>query len=214
MPLPVLSEPTGSCKATEGVSSGKSTALDVDDDEEEWTDEDALLIAEAEAEAEAEAAAEAAAEAEAEAARLAEWQRYYAWQAWEQSQAATAAEVPVQQQQQVQQQQVQQQQVQQQQVQQQQVQQQQVQQQQVQQQQQQWAHWNQDGPYGSLPSCQPSSQSDQAAQAPFGLGGAIPGMRAAAAVSGEYENDLSNLILAWYHCGFFTARFQDRYKDV
>ena len=25
------------------------------------------------------------------------------------------------------------------------------------------------------------------------------------------DTDLSNLILAWYHCGFFTAQFQERH---
>ena len=29
--------------------------------------------------------------------------------------------------------------------------------------------------------------------------------------TGDYETDLSNLIMAWYHCGFFTAKFQERY---
>jgi hypothetical protein len=25
------------------------------------------------------------------------------------------------------------------------------------------------------------------------------------------QDDLSNLIMAWYHCGFFTARFMERH---
>jgi hypothetical protein len=29
--------------------------------------------------------------------------------------------------------------------------------------------------------------------------------------SSDYEVDLSNLIMAWYHCGFLTARFQERH---
>lgn len=37
------------------------------------------------------------------------------------------------------------------------------------------------------------------------------GIPPAGAGRDEYETDLSNLILAWYHCGFYTARFQDRY---
>ena len=28
----------------------------------------------------------------------------------------------------------------------------------------------------------------------------------------DYDTDLSNLIMAWYHCGFFTARFQERHR--
>ena len=34
----------------------------------------------------------------------------------------------------------------------------------------------------------------------------------AAAGSPEYETDLSNLMMAWYHCGYFTAKFQDRWR--
>lgn len=39
-----------------------------------------------------------------------------------------------------------------------------------------------------------------------------PAAPSAAAPGGSnYETDLSNLIMAWYHCGFFTAKFQERY---
>jgi hypothetical protein len=30
-------------------------------------------------------------------------------------------------------------------------------------------------------------------------------------LSADYETDLSNLMMAWYHTGFFTARFQERH---
>ncbi len=44
----------------------------------------------------------------------------------------------------------------------------------------------------------PPFAANAAARAPNGL-------------SGDYETDLSNLIMGWYHCGYFTARFQERY---
>ena len=40
---------------------------------------------------------------------------------------------------------------------------------------------------------------------------AQPTAPSTASPSGNYETDLSNLIMAWYHCGFFTAKFQERY---
>ena len=40
---------------------------------------------------------------------------------------------------------------------------------------------------------------------------AMAGAAALAGPTGDYESDLSNLIMAWYHCGFFTAKFQERY---
>jgi len=41
---------------------------------------------------------------------------------------------------------------------------------------------------------------------------AASGFSAGAAAPSGYETDMSNLIMAWYHCGFFTARFQERYR--
>jgi len=27
------------------------------------------------------------------------------------------------------------------------------------------------------------------------------------------QDDLSNLVMAWYHCGFFTAKYQERHGN-
>lgn len=38
------------------------------------------------------------------------------------------------------------------------------------------------------------------------------GMHASSSQTADYDTDMSNLIMAWYHCGFFTARFQERHR--
>ena len=35
---------------------------------------------------------------------------------------------------------------------------------------------------------------------------------ASAGTANDFETDMSNLIMAWYHTGFFTARFQERHR--
>ena len=54
---------------------------------------------------------------------------------------------------------------------------------------------------------------------PMGMG-APPAFHAAAASAAtatpatpaDYDTDMSNLVMAWYHAGFFTAQFQERHR--
>ena len=48
---------------------------------------------------------------------------------------------------------------------------------------------------------------------PTGMNGrGLSASTAAAASTADYETDMSNLMMAWYHAGFFTAQFQERHK--
>ena len=84
-------------------------------------------------------------------------------------------------------------------------------------------------PYAQLPR-QPYAQLPRAGAAAAEVGGVqqpdVPGMpmpgawppglagpsvpNVAASGGGTEDGDLANLMLAWYHCGFFTARYQER----
>ena len=47
---------------------------------------------------------------------------------------------------------------------------------------------------------------------PPGYHSSEPGVHAVSPLVADYDTDMSNLIMAWYHCGFFTARFQERHR--
>jgi len=181
-----------------------------DDDAQYYADEvnrvtpEDIAAAEAAAAAEAEAGAISAANSEAaEEARRLEWARYYAW--LEHEQLPPPPQLPLRQQLQPQsepQQQL--------------------------------------GPQAaSLPAAMEPSAPQHAS--PYrhdtvsgcppthaGLGG-TPGMSCGANVSGhkatsaatsaraamphDFETDLSNMMMAWYHAGFFTSQFQERHRQ-
>ena len=171
--------------------------LDMDEGEEEEEDEEEELDEEDEEDEEDEddlaareiAAAEEAAAAEAEAAeeaRLEAWAQYYTWQ---QQQAASAGGGAT--------------------------------------------ATHAGASSGSAPSARPQPAHRQApppppmqpaAAAPPHCGHVPPPMQMPmpqmpsgsgapqlSSSTADYETDLSNLIMAWYHVGFFTARFQERH---
>ena len=63
----------------------------------------------------------------------------------------------------------------------------------------------------SLLPAAPVPPNGVAPAASWGPPFAQPALGPAAAPTGDYETDLTNLIQAWYQCGFFTAKFQERY---
>jgi chemotaxis protein histidine kinase CheA len=194
---------TKHCSRTAGSTPSKNLAHNLDeegeeeeeeeeeDDGEEDQDRDGLSAeelaaaeAQAAAEAEAEAMPKAMADAAEEARRLA-WARYY------------------EQQQQQQQQQHQQHQHQQ------------HQQHQHQQHQQSWPPPQPPPPQQRAYSASASRSTLQPPpfmHVPTGMNGRGPSASTAAAAStADYETDMSNLMMAWYHAGFFTAQFQERH---
>jgi hypothetical protein len=188
---------TKHCSRTAGSTPSKNLAHNLDeegeeeeeeeeDDGEEGQDQDGLSAEELAA-AEAQAAAEAEAEAMPKAmADAAEEARRLAW-----------ARYYEQQQQQQQQQQ-------------------QHQQHQHQQHQQSWPPPQPPPPQQRAYSASASRSTLQPPpfmHVPTGMNGRGPSASTAAAAStADYETDMSNLMMAWYHAGFFTAQFQERHK--
>ncbi len=76
-------------------------------------------------------------------------------------------------------------------------------------------------PYAQLPRAGAAVADVGGAQLPGVPGVPMPGAwppgvtgpsvpNVAASGGGTEDDDLANLMLAWYHCGFFTARYQER----